>query len=79
MAKVSHCTRIKIFYLQLEHGFIKIKQSLYVTYTGKLSTGELPPHNLSQILQHVALRFPNDATLIAGTNLQDIVIYYEVA
>ena len=50
-----------------------------VTSTGKLSAGLLAPHNLSQILQQVALSLPNDAALIAGTNLEHMFIYYEIA
>jgi len=39
----------------------------------------LPPHNLSQILQQVSLRLPADVSLLAGTSLEDMFIYYEVA
>jgi hypothetical protein len=80
MANISQTIReLEFFCLQLEQDFIKIRQGLDVTSTGKLSAGLLPPHNVSQILQQVALRLPNDATLIAGTNLEDMFIYYEIA
>jgi uncharacterized protein YoxC len=80
MANVSQTVReLEFFCLQLEQDFINIRQGLDVTSTGKLSAGLLPPHNLSQILQQVTLRLPNDATLIAGTDLEDMFIYYEVA
>ena len=80
MANTSQTIReLEFFCLQLEQDFIKIRQGLDVTSTGKLSAGLLPPHNLSQILQQVALKLPNDATLLAGTNLEDMFIYYEIA
>jgi hypothetical protein len=50
-----------------------------VTFTGKLSAALLPPHNLSQILQQVALRLPTNMSLLAGTSLEDMFIYYKVA
>ena len=58
--------------MQLEQEFIKIRQGLDVTSTGKLSAELLPPHNLSQVLQQVALRLPTD-----GTNLEGMFVYYE--
>jgi hypothetical protein len=80
LANVSQTIReLEFFSLQLEQDFLKIRQGLDVTSTGKLSAALLPPHNLSQILQQVALRLPNDATLLAGTDLKDMFIYYEVA
>jgi len=54
---------LKFFSLQLEHEFIKIRQGLDVTFTGKLSAEILPPHNLSQLQQQVALRLPADVSL----------------
>lgn len=65
--------------MQLEQEFMKIRQGLDVTSTGKLSAELLPPQNLSQILQQVVLRLPTDVSLLAGTNLEDMFIYYEVA
>ena len=50
-----------------------------LTSTGKLSAALLPPSNLSQILQRCALRLPTDVSLLAGTSLEDMFIYYEVA
>lgn len=80
MANVSQAVQeLEFFSLQLKQDFIKIRQRLDVTSTGRLSAGLLPPHNLSQILQQVALRLPNDTTLIARINLEDTLIYYEVA
>jgi hypothetical protein len=80
MANVSQTVReLEFFCLQLEQDFIKIRQALDVMSTGKLSIGLLPLQNSSQILQHVALRLPNDVTLLAGTDLEDMFIYYEVA
>jgi len=80
MANVSQAVReLEFFCLQLEQDFIKIRQGLDVTSTGRLSAGLLPPHNLSHILQQVAMRLPNDTTLIARTNLEGMLIYYEVA
>jgi hypothetical protein len=69
---------LEFFSLQLEQEFIKIRKGLDVTSTGKLSAELLPPHNLSQILQ-VTLRLPIDVSLLAGTSLEDMFIYYEVA
>ena len=40
---------LEFFSLQLEQEFIKIRQGLDVTSTGKLSAELLPPHNLSDI------------------------------
>jgi hypothetical protein len=70
---------LEFFCLQLEQEFIKIQEGLNVTSTGKLSAVLLPPHNLSQILQQVTLKLPNDVSLLAGTNLEDMFIYYEVS
>jgi hypothetical protein len=70
---------LEFFSLQLEQYLLKIRQGLDVTSTGKLSAALLPPHNLSQILQQVALMLPSDATLIAGTDLEDMFIYYDIA
>jgi len=50
-----------------------------LTSTGKLSAELLPPHNLSQVLQQVALRLTTDVSLLAGTNLEDMFVYYEMA
>jgi hypothetical protein len=80
MANASQTVReLEFFSLQLEQEFIKIRQGLDVTSTGKLSAALLPPHNLSQILQQVALRLPTDVSLLAGTSLEDMFLYYEVA
>ena len=65
--------------MQLEQEFIKIRQGLDVTSTGKLSAELLPPQNLSQILQQVALRLLTDVSLLAGSSLEDMFVYYEVA
>jgi hypothetical protein len=80
MANVSQTTReLEFFCLQLEQEFIKIRQGLDVTFTGKLSAELLPPHNLSQILHQVALKLPADVSLLAGTSLEDMFIFYEIA
>jgi hypothetical protein len=80
MTNASQTVReLEFFSLQLEQAFIKIRQGLDVTSTGKLSAELLPPHNLSQILQQVALRLPTDVSLLAGTSLEDMFIYYDVA
>jgi ribulose 1,5-bisphosphate carboxylase large subunit-like protein len=80
MANVSQTNReLEFFCLQLEQEFIKIRQVLDVTSTGKLSAELLPPHILSQILQQVALKLPADVSVLAGTSLEDMFIYYEIA
>jgi hypothetical protein len=80
LANVSQTVRkLEFFCLQLEQEFIKVRQGLDVTSTGKLSAELLPPHNLSLILQQVALRLPTDVSLLAGTSIEDMFIYYEVA
>ena len=80
MANASQTVReLEFFSLQLEQEFIKIRQGLDVTSTGKLSAGLLPPHNLSLILQQVALRLPTDVSLLTGTNVEDMFVYYETA
>ena len=80
MANASQTIReLEFLSLQLEQEFIKIRQGLDVTSTGKLSAELLPPHNLSQILQQVALRLPADVSLLPGTSLEDMFVYYEIA
>jgi len=80
MANASQIIKeLKFYNLQLQQEFIKIRQGLDVTSTGKLSAELLPPHNLSQILQQVALRLPTDVSLLAGTSLEDMFVYYKVA
>ena len=77
MANASQTIReLEFFSLQLEQEFIKIRHGLDVTSTGKLSAELLPPHNLSQILQQVALRLPADVSLLAGTSLEDMFVYW---
>jgi hypothetical protein len=61
--------RIGILLPTVEQNFIKIRQGLEVSSKGKLSAVLLPPHNLLQILQQIALRLPNDASILAVTNL----------
>ena len=79
MANASQTVReLEFFSLQLEQEFIKIRQGLDVTSTGKLSAELLAPHNLSLKLQ-VALRLPTDVSLLTGTNLEDMFVYYETA
>jgi hypothetical protein len=71
MANASQTIReLEFFCLQLEQEFIKIRQGLDVTSTGKLSAELLPPHNLSQILQQFALKLPTDVLPLAGTSLK---------
>jgi hypothetical protein len=80
MAIASQNVReLEFFVLQLEQEFMKIRQGLDVTSTWKLSAELLPPQNFSQILQQVALRLPTDVSLLAGSSLEDMFIYYEVA
>jgi hypothetical protein len=80
MVNVSGIIReIEFLSLQLEQEFIKLHEGLDVTSTGKLSAVLLPPHNLSQILQQVALKLPSDVSLLAETNLEDMFVYYEAA
>ena len=79
MANTSQTVReMEIFCLQFEQEFLIIRQGLDVTSTGKLSAELLPPHNLSQILK-VASKLPADVSLVAGTSLDDMFIYYEMA
>ena len=69
MANASQTVReLEFFCLQLEQEFIKIRQGLDVTSTGKLSA------ELSQVLQQVALRLPTDVSLITGKNLEDVCL-----
>jgi hypothetical protein len=61
MINISQATReLEFFCLPLEQEFIKIQEGLDVTSTGKLSPVLLPPHNLSNILQQIALKLPSD-------------------
>jgi hypothetical protein len=78
MMNITQATReLEFFCLQLEQEFIKIQEGLDVTSTGKLPTVYLPPHNLSQTLQQIVLTLPSDMSLVAGTGLEDMFIYYE--
>ena len=80
MANASQTIReLEFFCLQLEQEFIKIRQGLDVMSAGKLSAELLLPHNLSLILQQVALRLPTNVSLLAGTSMEDMFIYYEIA
>jgi hypothetical protein len=70
---------IEFLSLQLEQEFIKLHEGPDVTSTGKLSAVLLPPHNLPQILQQVALKLPSDVSFLAETNVEDMFVYYEAA
>jgi exonuclease VII small subunit len=80
MAQISQTIReLEFFSLQLEQEITNFRQGLDVTSTGKLSAALLPPHNLSLLLQQVALKLPTDVALLAGTSLEDMFVYYQVA
>jgi hypothetical protein len=46
---------------------------------GRLSSVLIPPYNLSKILQEVNLRLPHDVSLIAGSDMDNMYVYYDVA
>jgi uncharacterized protein YeeX (DUF496 family) len=80
MTQISQTVReLEFFSLQMEQEIIKMRQGLDVTSTGKLSAALLPPHNLSLLLQQVALKLPTEVALLAGTRLEDMFVYYHVA
>jgi hypothetical protein len=58
-----------------------MQEGLETSVTGRLTSVLIPPHNLSKILQEITLRLPQDVSLIAGSNTEDMYeyVHYEVA
>jgi hypothetical protein len=65
--------------MQLQQAIIQVQGGLEISNTGRLSSVLIPPHNLSKILEEVTLRLPQDVSLIAGSNIENMYVYYEVA
>jgi hypothetical protein len=64
---------------QLQQSVKQLQERLEIIANGRLSSVLIPPHNLSKILQDVTLRLPQDVSLIAGFNVENMYVYYEVA
>jgi hypothetical protein len=58
---------------ELKFTVIQLQQS-----AGRLSSVLIPPYNLSKMLQGVTLRLPQDVSLIACCNVENMYVYYEV-
>jgi hypothetical protein len=79
-ANVSRAMRELEFTVgQLQQSVVQLQEGLEISAAGRLSSVLIPPHNLSKILQEVTLRLPQDASLIAGFNVENMYVYYEVA
>jgi hypothetical protein len=65
--------------LQLQQAFVQLQEGLETSATGRLSLVLIPPYNLSKILQEVTLRLPHDVSLIAGSDIDNMYAYYDVA
>jgi hypothetical protein len=70
---------LEITVMQLQQSVIQRQGGLEISAAGKLSSVLIPPHNLSKILQEVTLRLPQDVSLIAGFNVENLYVYIEVA
>jgi hypothetical protein len=79
-ANISRTMReLEFTVLQLQQSVIQLQEGLEISAAGRLSSVLIPPHNLSKILQEVTLRLPQDISLIAGSNVENMYVYYEVA
>ena len=79
-ANVSRVMReLEFTVMQLQQSVIQLQEGLEISAAGRLSSVLIPPHNLSKILQEVALRLPQDVSLIAGFTVENMYVYYEVA
>jgi hypothetical protein len=79
-ANVSRTMReLEFTVMQLQQSVIQLQEGLEISAAGRLSSVLIPPHNLSKILQEVTLRLPQDVSLIAGFNVENMYVYYEVA
>jgi hypothetical protein len=70
---------LKFTVLQLQQSVTHLQEGLETSATGRLTSVWIPPHNLSKILQEVTLRLPQDVSLIAASNIENMYVYYEVA
>jgi hypothetical protein len=65
--------------MQSQHEFVQLQEGLGTNATGRLSSVLIPPHSPSKILQKVALRLPHDISLLAGVNMDNTYLYYDVS
>lgn len=65
--------------IQLQKEFVQLQGGMETSATGRLSSVLIPPHNLSKFLQEVALWLPPDASLLAGSSMENMYLYYDVA
>jgi hypothetical protein len=79
-ANISRTMReLEFTVMQLQQSAIQLQGGLEISAAGRLSSVLIHPHNLSKILQEVTLRLPQDISLIAGFNVENMYVYYEVA
>jgi hypothetical protein len=79
-ASVSRTKReLEFTVTQLQQSVIQLQEEFEISAAGRLSSVSVPPHNLSKMLQEVTLRLPQDISLIAGFNVENMYVYYEVA
>jgi hypothetical protein len=72
-SKFSRTMReLQFMVIQLQQSVMRLQTGLNTSATGRLSSVLIPPHNLSSIL-------PQDVSLIAGTTIENMYVYYEVA
>jgi hypothetical protein len=70
---------LELEFTAMQRAIIQVQEGLENSATGRLSSVLIPPHNLSKILEEVTLRLPQDVSLTAGSNTENMYVYYEVA
>jgi hypothetical protein len=79
-SKFSRTMReLEFIVVQLQQSVMRLQSGLDTSATGRLSSVLIPPHNLSSILREVLFKLPQDVSLIAGTTIENMYAYYEVA
>jgi hypothetical protein len=79
-SKFSRTMReLEFMVVQLQQSVMRLQSGLDTSATGRLSSVLIPPHNLSFILREVLFKLPQDVSLIAGTTIENMYVYYEVA
>jgi hypothetical protein len=65
--------------LRLQQELMQLHEGIDISSSGRLSSVLVPPNNLSSLLQQIALKLPRDVSLLAGTDLDNMYVYYDVA
>jgi hypothetical protein len=65
--------------LRLQQELMQLHEGIDISSSGRLSSVLVPPNNLSGLLQQFALKLPRDVCLLAGTDLDNMYVYYDVA